>query len=90
MLISAWLFIAMIGNFYRWTVREIRQLGYAPHIAFRYARFFFVSMLSVCTVAGVLNIPPEVVTGSNTGSGNSPAGARTGITSPDFFGLRRY
>jgi hypothetical protein len=80
----------MIAEFYRRTARGIRQLGYAPECAKRYAGFFFVSLLSVCTAAGLLIVPPEGVDGRITGSGKSPAGARAGIGSPDFFGLRRY
>jgi len=37
---------------------------------------------------GVLNVPSNALIESITGSGKSPAGARTGISSPDFFGLR--
>jgi hypothetical protein len=82
--------ITMMGNFYKRTARGIRQLGYAPKSATRYAGFFFVSLLSVCTAAGVLDIPAEAVTGSNTGSGKSPAGARAGSITPDFFRIHRH
>ena len=80
----------MTGNFTRRTARGIRQLGYAPKRATRYARFFFVSLLSVCTAAGILDIPVEAVHGSNTGSGKSPAGARAGSTAPGFFRIHRH
>ena len=82
--------ITMMGNFTRRTARGIRQLGYAPKSATRYAGFFFVSLLSVCMAAGVLDVPAKTVTGSNTGSGKSPAGARAGIISPDFFRIHRH
>jgi hypothetical protein len=90
MLIRAWLFITTIMNFYQRTARGIHKLGYAPACATRYARFFFISLLSVCTAAGVLDVPPEAATGSNTGSGKFLAGARPGITVPGFFGLRHH
>jgi len=80
----------MIQNFCRRTARGIRQLGYTPACATRYARFFFVSMLSVCSAAGVLNVPSKGVNGWTTGDGISPAGARAGTLSPYFFRIRRY
>jgi hypothetical protein len=79
----------MMENFCRRTARGIRRLGYAPKCATRYAGFFFVSMLSVWSAAGVLNVPSEAVDGWISGSGKSPAGARTGIVLPDFFRKRR-
>ena len=78
----------MTRNFCTRTARRITKLGYAPKVAIRYARFFFFSMLSVCAAMGVLNVPSNALIESITGSGKSPAGARTGISSPDFFGLR--
>ncbi len=80
----------MIGNFCRKTARGIRRLGYAPECATRYAGFFFVSMLSVWTAAGGVNVPSETAKGWITGSGKSSAGARAGMWSPDFFRKRRW
>ena len=84
------LYSTMTGNFIRRTARGIRQLGYAPKSATRYAGFFFVSFLSVCMAAGVLDVPAEAENGSNTGSGKSPAGARAGSIAPDFFHIHRH
>ncbi len=90
MLICDLLLIAMEENYCRRTARGIRQLGYSPALATRYAGFFFLSMLSVWSAAGVLNVPSEGVDGWITGSGIAPAGARAGTASPGFFRKRRY
>ena len=80
----------MTGNFCTLTARRIRLLGYAPKRAIRLAGFFFFSMLSFCAAVGLLTSPARVVAGWITASGKSDAGARAGIVSPDFFGLRRH
>jgi hypothetical protein len=78
-LIRTLLFITMMENFCWTTARGIRQLGYTPKCATRYAGFFFVSMLSVWSAAGVLNVPSEAVDVWISGSGKSTAGARAGF-----------
>jgi len=90
MLIRALLIIAMTWNYCTLTAMRIRLLGYAPKRAIWFAGFFFVSLLSVCTAAGLCIHPASEVREWTAGSGKSPAGARTGIISPDFFRIRRY
>jgi len=80
----------MTGNFCTLTARRLRRLGYAPKRAIWFAGFFFFSMLSFCVAVGLLTSSTQVVDGWITGSGKSDAGARAGIVSPDFFGLRRH
>jgi hypothetical protein len=70
------------------TSREIRNLGYAPKTALRFARFFFFIQVSVCGLMGIYYLLSQVENNRITGSGKWFSGARTGIVSPDFFGLR--
>jgi len=90
MLSHALLIIAMTWNFCTLTARRIRRLGYTPQRAIWFAGFFFISMLSVCAAGGLLAHYPNDDCGWITGFGISPAGARAGIISPDFFRIHRY
>lgn len=69
------------------TSRKLRDLGYAPKPALRFARFFFIIMMSVCGLMGIYYVLSQVENISITGYGNY-SGARAGLVSPDFSGLR--
>ena len=78
----------MIGNFCTLIARRIRLLGYAPKSAIWFARFFFVSMLSVCAASGLLMHPTDEAYEGIIGFRKSPVGVRIGVVSPDFFRMR--
>jgi hypothetical protein len=67
---------------------KIGQFGYPRKLAAVITGFLCLEMMAVCAAMGVLNVPSEGITGQNTGSGRSPAGARAGISSPVFFRIR--
>jgi hypothetical protein len=69
------------------TARKIRRLGYPQKAAVWYAGFFIFSMLAVCTLMGVLSVPPEPIAEPITGSGKLP-GARAGTIPPVFSSIR--
>jgi hypothetical protein len=77
----------MTRNFCTKTSRKLRDLGYAPKPALRFARFFFIIMMSVCGLMGIYYLLSQVENNWITGSGNY-SGARAGLVSPDFSGLR--
>ena len=69
------------------TSRKLRDLGYAPKTARRFARFFLFIQVSVCGLMGIYELLSQVENISIAGSGNY-SGARAGLVSPDFSGLR--
>lgn len=79
----------MEGNFCSRTARRIRQLGYTAKRAIWYAGFFFLSMLSVCGLAGTLIAPAAEVNKWIPGSGKIPLDARICIIPPGFFSTYR-
>jgi hypothetical protein len=51
-------------------------MGQAGKIARRFASFFYVSMMSVCGLFGLLDGSPAVLYGLDNGAGRSRADAR--------------
>ena len=70
------------------TSRKLRDLGYAPKPALRFARFFLFIQVSVCGLMGIYELLSQVENISIAGSGEWLSGARAGMISPDFSGLR--
>jgi hypothetical protein len=70
------------------TSRKIRDLGYAPKPALRFARFFFCIQVSVCSLMGIYELLSQVEHNRIAGSGEYVSGARAGMVSPDFSGRR--
>jgi hypothetical protein len=79
----------MTLNFCTRTARKLRRFGYARKVAARYARFFYVSMISVCGLFGLLDGMPEVLNWMGIGSGKSSADPRAASLLSADFGLRR-
>ena len=77
----------MTQDFCTKTSRKLRDLGYAPKPALRFARFFLFIQVSVCGLMGIYELLSQVENNRITGSGNY-SGARAGLVSPDFSGLR--
>jgi hypothetical protein len=67
--------------------RRLKKIGQDGKKARRFARFFFVSMLSVCGLFGLLDGMPEVSYGSGTGTGSILADARAACVVSASFGL---
>jgi len=70
------------------TSREIRKLGYAPKPARRFAGLILIIQVSLCGLMGICEFLSQVEHNRITGSGEWLSGARAGMVSPDFFGLR--
>jgi hypothetical protein len=70
------------------TSRKIRDLGYAPKPARRFARLLLIIQVSMCGLMGIYEILSQVEHNRITGSGEWLSGARAGMVSPDFSGLR--
>jgi putative copper export protein len=79
----------MEGNFCKRTARRIRQLGYTAKRAIWYAGFFFLSMLSVCGLAGTLIVPTTEVNKWITAYGKILLDTRICVISPGFFSAHR-
>ena len=67
---------------------KIGRFGYPRKLAGVITGFLCLQMMAVCAAMGILNVPSEGTTEQITGFGKSPAGARSGITSPVFFRIR--
>jgi hypothetical protein len=78
----------MTLNFCTGTARKIRRLGYAHKVADRISRFCYIFMLFLRGLMGPIGIPSQVLIHQITGSGKFFTGARAGIISPGFSGLR--
>jgi len=61
------------------------RFGYPRKMAAAITGFLCLEMMAVFAAMGILNVPQEATTWQNSGSGKSPAGARSGIPSPVFF-----
>ncbi len=68
------------------TTTKIQRLGYSRRTACRYARLFYVSMLSVCTLWGYRG--PLATLPANTGTGIISSGPRAANV-PVFSRIRR-
>jgi len=79
----------MTLNFCTRTARKIRRLGYAPKVAVRLSGLCYLFMLFLRGLMGPIGIPSQVLINQITGSGKFFSGARAGISSPDFSGIRR-
>jgi hypothetical protein len=78
----------MIQDYCTKTSREIRDLGYAPKPARRFAGLFLIIQVSMCGLMGIFYVLSQVEHNRSTGSGEWLSGARAGMVSPDFSGLR--
>jgi hypothetical protein len=70
------------------TSRKLRDLGYAPKHAFRFARLFFTIQVCVYGLMGMYYLPSQVENLQIAGSGKGFSGARAGMVLPDFSGKR--
>jgi hypothetical protein len=68
--------------------RALKRVGQDGKKARRFARVFYVLMMSVCGLFGVLDGSPEVSYGSGAGFGPILADARAGTVLSASFGIR--
>ena len=70
--------------------RALKRIGQDGKKARRFARVFYILMMSVCGLFGVLDGSPEVSYGSGAGSGLVLADARAACVVSASFGLGQY
>jgi hypothetical protein len=77
----------MNGNLCTRMKRRLKRIGQDEKTACRYAKSFYLWMLSVCGLFGVLDGTPEELYGSGTGAGLIFADARAAGVLSASFGL---
>jgi hypothetical protein len=79
----------MFQNFCTRVARKIRRLGYARKTASRFAKFFYVSMITTCGLFGLFFIIPHELFELISGAGMRREGSRPGTFLPAVFIIRR-
>ncbi len=77
----------MNGNLCIRMKRRLKRIGQDEMTARHYAKVFYLWMMSVCGLFGVLDGTPEVSYGAGTGAGFFPADARAACVESAAFGL---
>ena len=79
----------MFQNFCTRVARKIRRLGYARKTASRFAKFFYVSMITTCGLFGLFFVIPQELFEPIAIAGKMHADTRYGTLLPAVFIIRR-
>ncbi|MGA7798881.1 hypothetical protein [Methanoregula sp.] len=79
----------MFQNFCTRVARKIRRLGYAKKVAARFAKFFYVSMITTCGLFGLFFVIPQELFEPIAIVGQIHADTRYGTLLPATFIIRR-
>ena len=72
----------MFQNFCTRVARKLRRLGVARKAAARFAKFFYVSMITMCGLFGLFFVIPQELFEPIAVSGKDAAGTRYGLFLP--------
>jgi hypothetical protein len=79
----------MFQNFCTRVARKLRRLGYAKKTAARFAKFFYLSMITTCGLFGLFFSLPRELFEPMPGAGMGREGSRPGTFLPATFVIRR-
>ncbi len=79
----------MFQNFCTRVALKLQRLGYAKKVAARFAKFFYVSMITTCGLFGLFFVIPQELFEPIAIAGKIHADTRYGTLLPATFIIRR-